>query len=75
VLLEPQPLPEHFLQGVAHRIFVAADDGLDLAAGRAQARFERIGSVQDLGHRLLPASAAVSAHKDRDQGDAEGRQQ
>ena len=41
-----------------------AGDRLDLAAGRAQSRFQRIGGVEDPGQGLPVAGAAVAAEQD-----------
>ena len=57
MLLQPQALPQHFMHGVTHRIFIAADNGLDLDASRAQALLQCVGRVQDLGHGAASASA------------------
>ena len=74
MLLQPQALAQHFLHRVPNRVLVAADDGLDLAAGSTQALFQRVGRVQDLGHRPL-AAAAAAAHREGQSSDDRGGQQ
>ncbi len=59
MLLEPQALAQHFMHGVADRVFVAADNRLDLHARGAQALLQRIGGVQDLGHGTLTTATAL----------------
>jgi uncharacterized protein len=74
MLLQPQALAQHFMHGVAHRIFVAADNGLDLDASGAQALLQCVGGVQHLGH----GAAAVAAPLPQMQGETrngDGKQQ
>ena len=74
MLLQPQALAQHLVHGVAHRVVVAAGDRLDLGAGGAQARFQAVGSVQQLAHGTL-ALAATAAQHDQDNRDGCGCQQ
>ncbi len=60
VLLQPEPLAQHFLHGVADRVLVAAHDGLDLDPRRPQAFFKGIGRIQDLNDGILAAAAATA---------------
>jgi hypothetical protein len=61
-------LAQHFLEGVALRILIAAGNGLDLGAGRAQALLEGIGGVQDLPHGPLTTAAALAQQQREDRG-------
>ena len=80
MLLQPQPLAQHFLQGIAHRVVVVAGDRFDLRARRAQAGFQRVGSVQYLAEGALPSGAAPpqpdgrprGQHGEDEQGDGDG---
>lgn len=60
MLLQPKPLPQHFLQRIADRIVVAADDRLDFRARRAQALFEGIGGIQNRAQSALALAAAFA---------------
>jgi hypothetical protein len=68
VLLQPQPLPQHFLHGVAHRVAIAAGNGLDLGPGGAQARLQPVRGVQQLAKRALPFTASSAAQQQEEGG-------
>ena len=68
MLLEPQPLAEHFAQGVADRVVVVAGDRLDFGPGGAQAGFQGVGGVQQLAHGPLAAAGRPGAIKRMSEG-------
>ncbi len=53
MLLQPEPLPQHFLERGAYGVVLVAGDRLDLGPGGAQARFEGVGGVEQAGERPL----------------------
>jgi uncharacterized protein len=80
VLLEPQPLAQHFTQGVDDRaVFVFAGDRLDFRPGSAQPGFQGVGGVQQAAHGPLAAAATPAREEDeggrrdhRGQGEQQG---
>ena len=55
-----QPLAQHFLHRLAHRVVVVAGDGLDFRTRGAQAVLQRIGGVEQLPEgAIAPAAAAA----------------
>ncbi len=75
MLLKPQALAQHFLHGVAHRIFIAANDRLDLHARSAQAFLQRIGGVKYLRHRMLATRATLPSTPCKTRGEDGDQQQ
>lgn len=67
MLLQPQPVAQHFLLRLAHRVDVIAGNGLDFAAGIAQPRLERIGRIQQLRKRLLATATTQVLPRGRGQ--------
>lgn len=74
IVLQPQALPQHFVHRIADRVLVAADDRLDFDSRGAQALFERVGCIQDLGHRALAAPAALPQLQSKACGEGGGEQ-
>lgn len=59
VLLQPQPVAQHFLHRLAHRVGMAAGRRAHLFAGIAQPRLQCVGGIQQLPDRPLTASPPV----------------
>lgn len=53
VLLQPQTLAQHFLQGLLHWVVVVTGNRLDLGAGDAQPRFQCVGGIKHAGHGAI----------------------
>lgn len=69
MLLQPEPLPQHFLERGAHGLVLVAGDRLDLGPGGAQARFEGVGGVEQAGERPLTGQIPSRDPPDQDRGD------
>lgn len=72
MLLQPQPLAQHLLHGVAHRILATAGDGLDFVARGAQAGFQAVSGIQDLAQGAFALTVAPAAQQQA-QDDGQGR--
>jgi len=60
MLLQPQPLAQHFAKRVADRIILIARDGLDFGPGGPQAGFQGVRGVEQLADGPLAAAGTVA---------------
>ena len=75
VLLQPQPLAQHFLEGVADRVGGAPVEAVDLAAGQAESRLERVRRIQHPCVGVSPPAHALRVPEAYNGGGQDGGQQ
>ena len=64
MLLQPQPLAEHFAHGVPDRVVVVAGHRLDFGPGDAQAGLQGVGGVQQLAATARWRPGGLAPHQD-----------
>ncbi len=79
LLLQPQALAQHFLQGVADRVGITAHapwvhDPVEFGASGAQPLFQAVSGIQQLAKHALPSAAAAQQQAQDSGKDGDGQQ-
>lgn len=73
MLLQPQSLAQHFLQGGVDGFVLVAGDGFDLGLRRAQPGLEGIGGIEQTGEGALAWMVATAVGPCQSQGEKNDR--